>query len=168
MGIFLGCADHCYSLTAEKKEIIGHLSVKRYFAASIAVNDTTLWVTGGIDDASMLKSTDFVTLEGSQPGPDMPQALYGHTMVAINDSYIMFTFNGLTLYCDHMTGEWLNGPNLIEARVGHASGVVIDEITNENFVVVTGGKQNYTLNSTEILQGNEWIVGKNVANYYRI
>ena len=136
-------------------------------AASIVVNDTTLWVTGGYDNTFIsLKSTDFVTLEGSQPGPDMPQALVAHTMVAINESYIMFIFDGQTLYYDYKTGEWINGPDLIKARPGYASGVVIDENTNENLVVVTGGEHAY--NSTEILQENQWITGKNISSYCRI
>ena len=49
--------DKCYSLTSEKASLVTHMSVRRGFAASIVLNDNTLWVTGGA-----FASTEYVTL----------------------------------------------------------------------------------------------------------
>ena len=54
-------------------------------------------------------------------------------------------------------GEWSNGPSLLEGRSHHAAGIVTDEVTNENFVVVTGSEH---LKSTEILKDGKWVQGK--------
>ena len=47
-----------------------------------------------------------------------------------------------------------------EARYDHAVGIVTDEATQEKFVVVTGGTNLYTLNSTEILINGTFSIGK--------
>ena len=44
-----GYVDECYSLTSEKAMLVTHMSVGRGYAASIVINDNTLWVTGGYD-----------------------------------------------------------------------------------------------------------------------
>ena len=53
---------------------------------------------------------------------------------------------------------------MLQARVSFASGIVTDEDTQEKFVVVTGGISNdgIFLNSTEILIGKEWSLGKKI------
>ena len=92
--------DECYSLTSEKITFITHMSVKREAAASIVLNGTTLWITGGTDyewdvstgsyiGSGYLSSTEYVTISKTMPGPDMPIALEGHTMVAINKTCSM-------------------------------------------------------------------------------
>ena len=40
--------DECYSLTFEEANLVTQMSVGRYHAASIVLNESTLWVTGGI------------------------------------------------------------------------------------------------------------------------
>ena len=49
--------SQCYSLTSEKITPVTHMSVGRMRAASIVLNDNTLWVTGGA-----FASTEYVTL----------------------------------------------------------------------------------------------------------
>ena len=49
--------DECYSLNSEKATLATHMSVGRWSAASIVLNDNTLWVTGGA-----FASTEYVTL----------------------------------------------------------------------------------------------------------
>ena len=65
-----------------------------------------------------------------------------------------------TFFYDHNEGEWTTGPSLMKARSGHAAGIVTDEMTNEQFVAVTGGWSCDVLASTEILQDGEWVQGK--------
>ena len=45
--------DECYSLTSEEATLVTQMSVGRYFAASIVLNESTLWVTGGIGNCGL-------------------------------------------------------------------------------------------------------------------
>jgi hypothetical protein len=166
--------DTCYSLTSEKVTIVTHMSVVRFGAASIVINDNTLWVTGGYnyDGGENLNSTEYVTVTGTMLGPDLPMAIEGHAMVAINStcsmvigglSFPFFDDFALTFFYDRIEGEWINGPSLIQGRYWHAAGIVTDEVTDEHFVAVTGGSNDFhgdSLESTEILQDGEWVQGK--------
>ena len=82
--------DECYSFTSEKTTVLTHMSVGRNHAASIALNDNTLWVTGGIyPNVGALASTEYVTMTKTMPGPDLQMAVYAHAMVAINSTCSM-------------------------------------------------------------------------------
>ena len=59
--------DECYSLTSEKATLVTHMSVVRYAAASIVLNDNTLWVTGGRIVWDPLASTEYVKMTGTMP-----------------------------------------------------------------------------------------------------
>ena len=162
--------DECYSLTSEKATLVTHMSVGRGAAASIVINDNTLWVTGGRDDDGTIASTEYLTVTGTMPGPDLQMALYSHAMVAINSTCSMViggNSNGddtaSTFFYDHNEGEWINGSSLMQARYAHAAGIITDEVTGEHFVAVIGGYNfglDLDLNSTEILQDGEWVQGK--------
>ena len=185
-------ANECYSFTAQKATLITYMFVERIYAASIVLNDNTLWVTGGESkDGYPIASTEYVKMSGSMPGPDLPMALESHAMASINSTVSMviggWDGNGwagtaLTFYFNHIEGEWSNGPILMQSRYMHAAGIVTDELTNEKFVVVTGGFLNVLspqtgihdskvyLDSTEILQDGKWVEGKinNTINLLKI
>ena len=44
-----------------------------------------------------------------------------------------------TFYHYHNHGNWSDGPELLQARVNFAAGIVTDEITQEKLLLVTGG-----------------------------
>ena len=142
------------------------MSVGRDNAASIVLNDNILWVTGGYNGVK-LASTEYVKMTGTMPGPDLPMALYYHAMVAINNTCSMViggessgANSASTFYYDHNEGEWTTGPSLMQAREFPAAGIVTDEVTDENFVAVTGGYYYPDdLDSTEILQDGNWVQG---------
>ena len=100
-------------------------------------------------------------------GPSLIQARWNHATVVISNTCSM-VIGGLssggtsasTFYYDHNEGEWTTGPSLMQARSLHAAGIVTDEVTDENFVAVTGGYYSGGLDSTEILQDGNWIQGK--------
>ena len=115
-------------------------------------------------------STEYVKMTGTMPGPDLPiYYLYRHAMVAINITCSLVVggyYNGKTastFFYDHDEGEWTTGPSLMQARIWHAAGIVTDEVTDENFVAVTGGSYYSNgfvyLDSTEILQDGNWVQG---------
>ena len=164
-----GFVDECYSLTSEKAKLVTHMSVARYGAASIVLNDNTLWVTGGVNPVR-LASTEYVKETGTMVGPDLPMVLYYHAMVAINSTFSMVIggySNGSsyasTFFFDHNEDKWINGPSLMQVRSSHAAGIVTDEVTDEHFVAVTGGSYSsepiFYLDSSEILQDREWVQG---------
>ena len=169
----------CISLTSGKATFFTIMSIERWFASSIVLDDKILWVTGGYGSygCGILASTSYVTVTGSMPGPDLPIGLYRHAMIAINSSCSMVIGGysnygyALTYFYDHNEGEWNTGPSLIQGRFWHAAGIVTDEVTDEHFVAVTGGSNAFgssgVLESTEILQDGEWVQGKNL-NIYRI
>ena len=140
--------------------------VGRENAASIVLNDNTLWVTGGYNGVG-LASTEYVKMTGTMPGPDLPVALVYHAMVAINNTCSMVIggedqnlgYSASTFYYDHNEGEWTIGPSLMQARYDHAAGIVTDEVTDENFVAVTGGYGSGYLDTTEFLQDGIWVQG---------
>ena len=71
-------------------------------------------------------------------------------------------------YFEHEGKIWSQGPDLMQARDDHAAGLVTDETTYDEFVIVTGGEYNgILLDSTEILDDNQWHLGK-IANYCSI
>jgi hypothetical protein len=80
--------DECYSLTFDKATLVTHMSVGRAYAASIVLNDKTLWITGGYG-GEYLASTEYVTVIGTMLGPDLPMTLDFHAMVAINSTFSM-------------------------------------------------------------------------------
>ena len=57
--------DECYSLNRDSSALITKMSEKRYGAASLVINQTTLWITGGSNSEwYKLTSSEFITIEG--------------------------------------------------------------------------------------------------------
>lgn len=162
--------DECYSLNGRKASLVTHMSAKRVNAASLVINKTSLWISGGFNfESGYLDTSEFITLEGSRPGPNLPISVASLTLVAINDTCSMLiggeTPGGVdsnsTFYFQHEGQIWTQGPDLIKARQDHAAGIVTDEETLEKFVVATGGEVNgIKLDSTEILIDLLWNNGK--------
>ena len=75
------------------------MSIKRYKAASIVFDEgNVLWVTGGsfVTEQTLgplwlpnpLNTTDYVALNGSWPGPDLPFAVYDHCLAKVSSTKI--------------------------------------------------------------------------------
>ena len=60
--------DECFSLNRKSVKHATYMSVPRVRAASIVIDDTTLWVTGGStfneNGPAILASTEFITMVG--------------------------------------------------------------------------------------------------------
>ena len=99
-------------------------------------------------------------------GPELPNGVFGHAMINLGNEKIMVIggwtgfYSNQTFVYNHDNNTWSSGPSLNEARYDHAVGIVTDEATQEKFVVVTGGTNLYTLNSTEILINGTFSIGK--------
>ena len=63
--------DECYKVTANRVVLIGKMSSKRYGAANVVIDHSTLWVTGGYNwvtgayKGDFLSSTEFIRLDGT-------------------------------------------------------------------------------------------------------
>ena len=72
-------------------EPIGLLE-KRSGAATVAINQNTLWITGGENEYVDLNSTEFLTFLGeeqtSKKGPDLPFTIERHGLVYFNEKSI--------------------------------------------------------------------------------
>ena len=157
--------NECYSLNGQAANLITHMSAKRQYAASLVIDNTKLWITGGL----YLASSEYITLEGIEPGPELPTWLDSHALVAIDNALSMLIGGSITEnvaiktthYFDHQSHNWIQGPDLMQARFQHAAGIVTDQVTYEKLVIVTGGSYNgIILDSTEMLINNQWNQGK--------
>jgi hypothetical protein len=169
-GSFTEAFDECYSLNGKVATLITHMSTKKIYAASLVIDKTKLWITGGwSSNYGILASSEYLTLEGGEPGPELPNPIHNHALVAIDNTLAMLiggTIPGsietpTTHYFDHHDHNWIQGPDLLQARLNHAAGIVTDEVTTEKLVIVTGGLHNgIFLDSTEMLINQQWIQGK--------
>jgi len=159
-------SDECYSLNGPTATLVTHMSVKRTQAASLVLNETTLWITGGYHTYAFA-SSEYIRMNENMPGPALPIAISGHTLVAISSTFSLIiggysegvTLSSTYLY-NHVGGLWIDGPNLMQARQFHAAGIVTDEATKEELVLVTGGYFNgIGLDSIEIFLDGEWSPG---------
>jgi len=158
--------DKCHVLTDSESKFLTTMSTKRYGANSI-IYDDYIFITGGYGD-NYLNSTEKIKSDGTViPGPQMPMPLRYHAMTTINKTYSM-VFGGessgisaskKTFWFNKLTSKWSDGPNLNIGRRLLAAGIVTDDVTNEEFVIVSGGDEgvgSINLKSTEILMDNKW------------
>lgn len=164
-------SDECYKMNGQTATLVTSMSTKRSFAASIVLNGTTLWITGGWseDNGKRLASSEFIKINSTVPGPELPIGINRHAMVAINSTSSLIVGGSLdvevqlssTYFYNQIAREWIDGPNLMQARRNHAAGIVTDEETKEKLVIVTGGYFiGVILDSTELLFNDEWNPGK--------
>ena len=173
--------DVCYSLNSKTTTLKTHMAAKRAYAASLVIDETTLWITGGwssdtVSTQAILDTSELITLEGNELGPQLPIHVDLHALVAIDNTLSMLiggettgsVIIPTTHYFDHQGHNWIQGPDLMQAREDHAAGTVTDQVTFEKIVIVTGGQHNgIKLDSTEMLINKQWNQGK-IAHYYSI
>ena len=71
--------DECYKISSRDVAIVGKMSTIRSAAASLLINDTLLWITGGARFQTYLNSSEFFDSEGiTMPGPELPITLRDH------------------------------------------------------------------------------------------
>ena len=165
--------------TLEKEHWTGNMSMSRAYAASI-VQAERLWILGGYGDSNATVTSEYISAQdGShKKGPDMPIGLHSHVAIKINETTSMviggcyktansyYDYSAKSWFYSNLTEQWIDGPDLLEARSGHSAGLVTDSVTKELFIIVTGGTNAYGLSdyldSTEVLnkEGTKWISGK--------
>ena len=147
---------------------VATMTKKRHSASSVVIGHR-LWVTGGYDENDKkLNSTEFVDPESEtvQPGPDLPEAVYGHCLVKTDATTAMLigyhSYGYRSWFFNFVQEEkgWVEGPDLHIGRSHHACGVISDlGYDAKKIVIAAGGKGK----STEVFvigsKPEEWIVG---------
>ena len=146
-----------------------HSTGKRTEAASVVLNDTTLWLLGGLNYRGRLSTTEFIKLDGSVVGPALPHVLSGSCAIKYNNTHI-YLIGGYTsdyenrvLIYNTIHDSWTKGPRLNIARIDHGCGVLHHE--GESWIIVIGGYSNgYGQTSVEVLDPNngfpKWVQGE--------
>ena len=139
--------------------------IERSFAASVAIDQSTLWIVGGNNGQQSLSSTEFIKL--GQPlvkGPDLPFSISFHSMIQYDEKSIYIVggiqngFLSDKTWIVDPTNEFQikEGPSLNKARSSH--GCAKMTINGRILLVVAGGAKN----SVEILDpsdNNVWTPG---------
>jgi hypothetical protein len=168
--------DDCFSINHNGIKRTARLSQPRSYAASVVWNSTTLWLTGGwLDGSERTKSTEFVQLTGSTPGPDLPLEVSYHCLVSLNDTTLLLiggrlqggTYSKATYYYNTDHNTWTDGPSLTIGRDDHSCALFKSpQHGHTDTVIVTGGFDGGELASTEFLnlESNSWQSGKGQLN----
>jgi hypothetical protein len=128
------------------------MSSARAFATGVTLNKHTLWITGGRMSGDTNKknyrSTEFIQLNGTRPGPDLPNFLQNHCLVALNSTTILLTGgrknwsrSTMDVYYYHIDQHsWTKGPPMNTNRHGHSCAMFKSALhDNADVVAVVGG-----------------------------
>jgi hypothetical protein len=145
---------------------------ERRYSASLTLNSTHLWITGGYNYGNgYLQTSEFVSIgQAAVKGPDLPYAVYGHCLVGVNSSTALLcggsNSGGDLNECHYMDLEdhsWSQGPSMMTKRRRHSCGIFKSAAhQGRNVVIAAGGFNGAVLDSVEMLDPttNTWIEGK--------
>jgi hypothetical protein len=146
---------------------------ERGYSASLTLNSSHLWVTGGYNGNGWLNTSEFVSIgQPSVKGPDLPYAVYLHCLVRVNSSTALLcggrNNGGYLNECHYMDLEdhsWSQGPSMMTKRRDHSCGIFKSAAHQGRNVVIAAGGYIYEddyLDSVEFLDPttNTWNEGK--------
>ena len=89
-----GSSNICWKFQNKRWNISSSLLVKRSGLRCIHLDEESIWVTGGFDGISHLKSTEILelgkgSLEKPEKGPDLPARMSHHAMVKLDRNNIL-------------------------------------------------------------------------------
>jgi hypothetical protein len=144
---------------------------ERGYSASLTLNSSHLWVTGGYNGNVWLQTSEFVSIgQPSVQGPDLPNAVGNHCLVGVNSSTALLcggSNNGGDLnechYMDLEDHSWSQGPFMMTKRRTRSCGIFKSAAhQGRNIVIAAGGYNGAFLDSVEFLDPttNTWNEGK--------
>ena len=139
---------------------------KREYKALVKLNDSTMWITGN-DNYDL--STEFITIDGSTKGMDLPFIIQKHCMVIFKPNFVLIIGGTYKVgYKQEYKSQrtWIvdiendfnvtDGPLLNEGRILHTCGTIKD---NWGYVLaVVSSEQTVEILNTTIME--EWEYGK--------
>ena len=159
----------CFTFDNKELKQVGILGFyERQFASAVTINDSFVWITGGLDEYGPLDNdkTEVLQIKDDlfkvEEGPDLhPLSLSHHCSIAINESTVLLiggkigydTLNLIWAY-DFVTDRWTwDLPRMNKSREDHSCATYLNE-NGELEVMVIGGYSTETLdvrNSSEVL-----------------
>ena len=152
------------------------MNQKRVSASSVQLNASVVWVLGGEHQGGSLDSTEFISLDGAIPGPQLPIRLTSSCAVKFND-YKIYILGGIQNGSYYSDTVWeidlengfqftfTKGPSMIHGRYSFGCGTMY--IGNNKVIVAVGGMgydiENHQIAKTvEILDPSKkvWEPGK--------
>ena len=167
----------CYKFTNGGWQKIASMKEARKGAAGIIYKKK--WYVFGGWQSGRLKTSEIVSENGGvSKGQELPNKMYDHTFTTINSTFSVLSggnylfafqnstlfredfFSTETLYYNHKTNAFTNGPTLLKGRSAHGSATCVDKVTNMTIPIVAGGKTSSGhTRTTELLIGGKWKAG---------
>ena len=127
------------------------MNVRRSNKALVNLNDSTMWITGG---NTREMSTEFISLNGSKKGDNLPFGIEYHCMVKYNPKHILMIGGNYRMQGGKnvvaTSKTWIidteqnfnitEGPQLNQGRNFHYCGKIKDAFGNVLIVVISGKK----------------------------
>ena len=174
--------DECYAIDDSSTSLITRMIDGRAYAASIVTSNKYLWITGGIKDTGLATATteliDF-ELGISKFAPEMPIALASHDITSLSESVFIITggrssdsyYSADTFVYYSDSNVWEQGLSFNEARSDHISGIVTEDSTFGQILVVAGGFNGTSMDSVELLyfygqDKEQWVSGKSYQIFF--
>ena len=158
----------CFVIGEPNKTIM--MTEKRYHAASIVLNQTTIWAVGGGNGRGYSNSTEFISFEKPPTrGLTLPFTSVGACMVQYEDSIYLIA-GGQNGYIFPSSKTWIidlhdnslkEGPPLNTKRTHHSCGKM--NIDGKVVIVVAGGLSRGPDQSVELLDpssADNWKIGR--------
>jgi hypothetical protein len=142
------------------------LGTPRAYAASVVLPDGRLWILGGADQSTILKSTEFVIMAKNiislvRPGPDMPEPLMSHCAAWVSAtqavviggfSSVLNDYSPAASVYDFSTQQWTKKSWMSPgARIDGSCLNVF--MSGQRRVLLAGGWNNEALSDTAIFSG---------------
>ena len=173
-GDYRNAYDTCLTFHNSKWSQTHKLTTTRSEAASVLLNETTLWILGGFGNIFNLDSTEFINFNEPNgiPGKKLPIAMRGMCVVKYSSEKI-FVIGGSDSNVNRLDSVWIfnpknnfdyiTGPLLKTGRAYH--GCALMKKGQTTLIVIAGGENGYdVLSSVEILDpsndNNQWTQGK--------
>ena len=143
------------------------MNSERYVPSSVALSNERIWILGGKDENwNRLDSTEFITIDGSVNGPTLPEAVFGHCSVKLNNliylvgGYTTTTTKNVWVANPSNGYAFVQGPSMITDRYYHSCGTM--SIGSTSIIIAAGGSIESYDRSVEILDplSNQWVEGK--------
>ena len=169
-GYYSGSKCDCFGYKQSEWVSYPAISTCRYLSASAALTDqengkTRFVMSGGFNSNGFLSNVEAFNGETWSSLPNLPSPVYGHCMVAINDTVLLsmggYTSQGYiskTYFFNSEMNEWSPGPDLNIPR-GYLSCATVNwknpsDGQLEKVVVVAGGDNGQYMSSVELLYIN--------------
>jgi hypothetical protein len=79
----------CYIVGRQSDQTV-QLLENRHLAASLVLNQSHIWITGGYDFSNRFSSTELVSVgKPTVKGPDLPDSVASHCLIRVNETIVM-------------------------------------------------------------------------------